>query len=53
MVTTPFSPRIFIAGGDPDGLRIVTSPTGLARFWGSRVRETTSQRTFSAGGAHD
>ena len=36
--TTPFSLRIFVADGDPDGLRIVDKSNWIGRRWYSRAR---------------
>ena len=34
----PFSLRIFVADGDPDGLRIVDKSNWIGRRWYSRAR---------------
>ena len=37
-VSQPFSLRIFVADGDPDGLRIVDKSNWIGRRWYSRAR---------------
>jgi hypothetical protein len=48
MTATPFSLRIFVADGDPDGLRIVERSNWVGRALCSRVKTARAIRSSRA-----